>query len=427
MPDNSEKILPKLKIQALPGLQTIESWQLPCYQGYSLLNIPSSICQLLGASPIGAGPLATDILDRIGGPYQRVIFLVLDGLGFLAFKNYLHQGLGKVWSTALESGFLTPITSVVPSTTTSALTTLWTGSSPAEHGIVGYELWLKEFGVVTNMILHAPMSFSGDTGGLKRAGFQPETFLPVPTLGDHLHRNSIPSHAFMHQAIAHSGLSMMHFPRVKPHAYINPVDLSISMARLLEDQAGQPMYVYAYWGDLDELSHRYGPKDERVAFEFDAFSRIFESCFLDRLSPLGRRDTLLLMAADHGLIDTPKNPRYDLRFHPQLMEALHLRPTGENRMVYFYIRPGYESQVSDYLERTWPSEFILMGANEFLRTGLLGPGKYSQRVVERIGDMVAIPRKDAYLWWADKENPLLGRHGGLTSEEMLVPFFALSL
>jgi hypothetical protein len=31
------------------------------------------------------------------------------------------------------------------------------------------------------------------------------------------------------------------------------------------------------------------------------------------------------------------------------------------------------------------------------------------------------------MWWANKENPLIGRHGGLSSEEMLVPLLAARL
>jgi hypothetical protein len=36
-------------------------------------------------------------------------------------------------------------------------------------------------------------------------------------------------------------------------------------------------------------------------------------------------------------------------------------------------------------------------------------------------------RNDAYLWWADKENPLIGRHGGLSADEMIVPLLSVEL
>ena len=93
----------------------------------------------------------------------------------------------------LDESIFSPLTSITPSTTSSALTTLWTGAYPAEHGILGYEVWLREYGVIANMILHSAFTFLGDVGGLQRAGFDPLTFLPVPTLGPHLLDNGIQS------------------------------------------------------------------------------------------------------------------------------------------------------------------------------------------------------------------------------------------
>jgi hypothetical protein len=47
--------------------------------------------------------------------------------------------------------------------------------------------------------------------------------------------------------------------------------------------------------------------------------------------------------------------------------------------------------------------------------------------MDRLGDWILIAQDDAYLWWSDRENPLLGRHGGLSSAEMLVPFVGMLL
>jgi len=58
-------------------------------------------------------------------------------------------GFNPVWKRLEQQGLLAPLTSIVPSTTAAALTSLWTGRSAAEHGIAGYELWLKEYGIVT--------------------------------------------------------------------------------------------------------------------------------------------------------------------------------------------------------------------------------------------------------------------------------------
>jgi hypothetical protein len=41
--------------------------------------------------------------------------------------------------------------------------------------------------------------------------------------------------------------------------------------------------------------------------------------------------------------------------------------------------------------------------------------------------MMVVTRDNAYLWWSRQDNFLLGRHGGLSPEEMLVPFLAVRL
>jgi hypothetical protein len=219
----------------------------------------------------------------------------------------------------------------------------------------------------------------------------------------------------------------MHLRQATTAPFRSPADLWVSLRELLDSNPGKRLYAYAYWGDLDELSHRYGPDNERVAAEFESFSQVFETCFLNRLSPVGRKDTLLIVTADHGLVTTPKYQTYDLRYHPRLEQALHIQPTGENRLAYFYVRPGQVDSVRSYLESAWPGQFTVITARQALQAGLLGPGEVYHRLPDRLGDLLVIAHGEAYLWWAEKENPLLGRHGGLTPQEMLVPFLAFQL
>ena len=306
MPDLSPSLLPRLRAHRLPDLDLGEDVLYPNYGGYSLLNLPSGICRLLKIPAWGAPPLADEYLAACGPEVRRVILLVMDGLGWEMLTRYLQLGLGRAWAGRLPEAAFGPLTSISPSTTSAALTTLWTGASPAEHGIVGYEVWLREYGVVANMILHAPMSFAGDIGGLRRAGFQPEIFLPSPVLSPHLLSYGVQPYAFMHASIARSGLSSMHLREATVVPFRNPGDLWVSLRDLLNERPRERQYVYAYWGDLDELSHRYGPDDERVGLEFDAFSAVFEQAFLKGLTPEARRDTLLILTADHGFVSHPE-------------------------------------------------------------------------------------------------------------------------
>ncbi len=161
--------------------------------------------------------------------------------------------------------------------------------------------------------------------------------------------------------------------------------------------------------------------------EFESFSNAFERLFLNRLSAAARRDTLVVLTADHGQITTNPDPHYDLRNHPSLARRLHILPTGENRLAYLYIRPGQSEAVREYLERTWPGQFLLIEPAFAVANGLFGPGQPHPLLSERLGDLMVLSRGPAYLWWADKENLLIGRHGGMSAEEMLVPFLAAKL
>ncbi|MGD2158395.1 MAG: alkaline phosphatase family protein, partial [Anaerolineales bacterium] len=214
---------------------------------------------------------------------------------------------------------------------------------------------------------------------------------------------------------------------VEIQSFGSSAELWVGLRQFLEAKIDERLYAYVYYGAVDSLSHRHGPDDERVRAEFATFSAAFERFFLGRLSPEARRNTLLILIADHGQVTTPDNPRNDFKHHPRLADSLHIHPTGENRLAYLYLRPGRWDAVHDYMRTTWPEGFKLISQGRALRTGLFGPGEPHPSLRDRLGDVLAVAQDDAYLWWDKKENYLLGRHGGLTPQEMLVPFLAVRL
>ena len=428
MPDLTPQLLPAILDYRLPGLDLGAGFVHPRYDGWSLLNLPSSICAWLGVPALAASPLTTEITNRLPSTsYNRVILVLVDALALHRLQAWIAAGFAPGWASLARQGCLAPLTSVVPSTTSSALTSFWTGRSPAEHGITGYEMWLKEYGVVANTILHAPASYQGDLGSLERAGFNPEKFLPFTTLGAHLKSSGVTSYVLQHASILNSGLSRMFFKHASLLRFYTAADLWVNLRNLLQNHPGERLFAYVYWHEIDTLSHIYGPDDERTAAEFAGFSQAFERLFLDRLRPADRQDTLILLTSDHGAITTCIDPHYELAKHPDLARCLHIQPTGESRLAYLYIRPGRAEAARAYLERTWPGRFALLEAEAAVQAGLFGPGLPHPGLLDRLGDYLVIARHDAYLWWANKENRMLGRHGGLHPEEMLIPLLAAPL
>ena len=80
MSDLTQTQQPLLSQYRLPGIDLGNDFIYPHYGGRSILNLPSTICRLLGVPGLGAGPLADDLLLPIGDDIQRVVLVLMDAL-----------------------------------------------------------------------------------------------------------------------------------------------------------------------------------------------------------------------------------------------------------------------------------------------------------------------------------------------------------
>ncbi len=401
----------------------------PAYHGLSILNLPTTVAQWLGAPPLGVAPaLDARLRQPLGEDIRQVIVILIDGWGWYVFEQARQQGWLEPWEPWVEKGVLGVLTSIVPSTTAAAIPTLWTGRSPTEHGITGYEMWMKEYGVIANMILHSPSFFQVGPGLLEKAGFDPEKYLPYRTLGSHLRRAGVESWAFQHHTIANSGLSRMLFRDVQVVTFHALADLWTELTQALSRASTeQKRYIWVYWGLIDRFGHRYGPTDARIWAEIRTLVWTWQRFFLEAFPPEQRKGTVVVITADHGMQATPPRPEFEVKHHRRLLDMLLLPPTGENRFVYLYPKPRRTRSVQEYFQEHWPEAFTLVPSRDVLQWGLLGPGRKHRALHERVGQWIAVPRGDAYLWWSAKENELQGRHAGLNFTEMVVPFLAFRL
>ncbi len=278
------------------------------------------------------------------------------------------------------------------------------------------------------MIEHKPITYSGSNGNLSHAGFSPDDFLFGKSIATHFKQFGITSHTFQHYSIINSGMSRSFMQDTNLHPISGVADMWVSARELMESKKDEKKFVYLYWSAVDSLSHFHGPLNERVLGEFKLFSAAFEELFLNKLSGGAKKDTLVIMTADHGQITTDKKlDNFNLNNHKAFLYLLRIKPTGENRLPYLFIKPGRVEEVKNYIEANWPEQFLLLDPEIAVKNGLFGPGVAHPMVYERIGDLIVIPRGSAYWWWSNAENPLIGRHGGLSREEMLIPFFAFEL
>lgn len=422
MADLTQLLKQPLSAIHLPGLHLPADLQAPDYDGFSIVNLPASICTWLGLKDWQTPPLDRKISDLFPREYRQVIQIVIDGMGLELFQRYDAEvnRENQHWQTLLQSGNLAPLTSTVPSTTSAALTSFWTGKAPAQHGITGYEMWLREYNLAANMITHTPAFFQSAPGSLAQAGFNPREFLQCATLGPYLSGHGVRPFVLQHKSISGSGLSNMLFKETTSVSFRGLQDMFITLEELAAGPVDEKRFLYAYWGDLDELQHVYGSTDLRVKQEFQEIQRTLGR-FVAHLRKSGRGDTLVLLTADHGQVITEPSEKYEVQNFPELVNCLHMLPTGESRMPYLHIRPGMEGRVRELIESRWPGQFLILDAETTLNSGLFGPLPHHPEIRSRVGDLVLIARENSYLYWPLKQNRLYGRHGGMNQLEMLVP------
>ncbi len=237
-------------VKGLSGLPSEFVW--PRYEGRCVGNLAQTAAGLLGAELPGALPaLDTDILDGLTDGVKRVVLLVMDAMGWLQLQRVMAQHDDLVFHSLADKGRLVPITTTFLSTTNSVLSTIWSGHPPLEHGLLGFELYLREWMMAVEAIGFSSVHelFSNT---LLRWGFEPEEFLAVPSVGQVLGPQGVSTVSVIHKNFTTTPLSRMHFrgaDEVRGHSYAS--DLWVTLRQALaalascSGVAAEPNCVYA--------------------------------------------------------------------------------------------------------------------------------------------------------------------------------------
>ncbi len=401
-----------------------EDFILPEYGGRSIANVLPGIAHVLGAELPGLPPLDSTILQSWEGA-QRVVLLILDGVGYLRFRRFLEENPGSAWHEIIESARMDVLTSVFPSTTTNALTTFWTGRAPAQHGVLGFFLYLKQFGVVLNTITFSPWFEHGKRNVMEPYGLVPEEFVQYPSIGTVLGAQGVPVDLLTYRAYLNSCLSRIHARGARQiESYLALSDFATNLRRLVEKTSGDRNLIMAYWAPVDSLSHAYGASGEEWDAEMRLMGIALRNEFIGRLSKESREGTLFIVTADHGMVDVQDGKRVVISEHPEIRDMLLMPTAWEARATSLYPKCGRAEEVKETLEQI--GDFTVLSREEVLEAGLLGadlPPEYE----ERIGDLISLADKGWELVWTERRDRLIGLHGGLHQEEMLVPLISVML
>lgn len=401
----------------------------PFYEQYCFSNIPSTILNFFDIKT-----QKTSLLSKIVNKTteleetNKLILLIIDGFGFNQWLRYYKQH--EFFSKLTKRGVVSPITSVFPSTTANAITTINSGMTPQEHGLPEWFVYFKEIDQIINTIHFKPLG-SKQKDELLEQGVDPTILYNGKTIHQKLKKEKVKAFTFIDESIAHSAYSKLVFKGSTVIPAITNSDLIVKLRKNLEKTKGSG-YYYVYLGNLDSIAHRYGPHTEEYSTELASISYLLEKELVGKLNQKTAKESLLLLTADHGQMNIDPQKTIYLNKYKKLIQNFQkssynkiILPTGSPRDIFLHIKPDKIKEIRDFLSQELKEKAEIIETKDALMNGLFGTGKPADEFLNRIGNLLILPHADHTIWYKHpngRKFDLLGFHGGLNSDEMLVPF-----
>lgn len=357
----------------------------------------TTLAQLVPA--IGAhltgGP---DSRDPFGLPHgSRYVLLLVDGMG----EELLEAG-GRLAPqlSAMERAEET-VTCAVPSTTATSLSCLGTGCQPGRHGILGYTFRSPVGGAIMNALSW-------------QYGDDPRVVQPHPTAFEQLAQagvavSSVGPERFEGSGLTRASLRGPTFLGVRDE---HDIDLRVELSRQ-GSEAGETSLCYVYERSLDHVGHGQGCGSTAWRRRLGWVDELVQA-LCEGLAP----GTVLVVTADHGMVDVPADHRVLVEDEPGLLAEVD-ELAGEPRFRQLYTDRPQE------VARRWADllgeRAMVLTAEQAIDLDLFGDWDAGLR--NRLGDVLVAMRGD----WAvmtqkmPQELGLVGMHGSLTRAEMIIP------
>lgn len=326
---------------------------------------------------------------------RQIVLLVIDGLGW----HQLQKNIEHCPTLAAMQG--SSITTVAPTTTVSALTSITTGLAPAEHGLVGYRI---DMGARVMQMLKW-----GDEKGDLRNMYPPDLVQPCPPFMG----ASVP--VLSKAELEGSAFTEAHLRGVRARGWRAASSIAVEVGQLL--RSGEK-FIYAYYDGVDKIAHErgFGSFYEAELASADAIVKKIQ----ESLTP----GAVLIVTADHGQVMVGTNT---MPPHPEVM-AMVAYQSGEGRFRWLHARDGVQVELLARATTHHSNVAWVASKEQVIDENWLGP-RLGSATRKRLGDVVLVPREPISFDDAADTGPFIlqCRHGALTDDELDVPLLAMAV
>ncbi len=397
----------------------------PNYSGKSLLNLTASILNHFNI-PSPYLPILGNSFQDIKDSKSIVMFLV-DGMGMNVVKEY-YKDIPLINHLYTQKKINT-ITSIFPSSTANALTTLHTGMSTRRHRIIDWNIYFR---AINDILMPLPFQSLNSTQASVEKKFIEH--YSMETIYQKLQKQNIISTVYYPKIYAMGTYNNIYLSGASRHAYSNIHELLTTLKNELNTNK-LPKYIFIYWPFFDQISHKYGPFSTPSHLHLKSFFDSFQKIFIKNMPRDTASNTGIILTADHGHIScSPQTINY-LNKSQQIVSSLKknalraILPVGNKRDLFLHISPEKIETVYEHLKKEVEYADVFK-IDENLLNNLFG--KFDEHVSfrEDLGNLLLLPKRNETVWYKYKENDnyfSYGTHGGLSADEMEIPLIVSTM
>lgn len=333
--------------------------------------------------------------------YKNIVLVVLDGMGENIIKRISPNGL--FYKNKIDN-----ITSVYPSTTTSAMNTYYSGKPPLETGWIAWSQYFKEYGRAID-VFPCTDSYTGEKINCEK--FKIKDILKYKTVYEQIEEinSNIKTYEIMPADCER---------KTKISVCADDIDgMCTSIVSLCKNTENK--FIMAYNDNPDSIIHKYGCYSN----ETKDFILETEKRFEKMVEELKGTDTILIISADHGHNDIKET--INILELSELQECFIMPPFLESRLISFFIKQEMKEEFKNRFNKLFEDKYILYTKKEFLDSSLLGFGEKHKKIDDFIGDYIAIAVSDTIIklgtFLSKEKKDKMSTHCGLTKNEMEVP------
>lgn len=265
-----------------------------------------------------------------------------------------------------------------------------TGKYPCTHGYLGWDMYYKNENAFVTMFTNKYKD------GDKEYPFNiSEKYFSYKTITDRILENGK-----YHSKIV--------FP-IKYEETYKDIDEMLSMIKS-NLNIKEKNYIYAYYMDPDSMLHDKGNNSKEV---LSILKMINDKCekFAKEI-----KDTLLIITADHGHIDTEYIYLCD---YPDLFDLITSNVWLEGRCCAFNVTD--KTLFDKLFNKYFSSYFKLMSKDEVIESKIFGLNNENKYFCDSIGDFIALAKSDKIFKYKRGGHIFKSNHAGFTEDEMYVP------